>query len=146
MATTKIDVPRPIRVCDVCGGFDDHPRHVIGHAANEAPAVDQAVVKALAVHVDFTTDEGGAAIADLMDTTLQLRHMDCCASVGCPDGTCVEIHRRTPAPANSPLRGDDLLEFLTSGAVDDVPVALGIIHPPDALHVPSERLDQEGGE
>jgi hypothetical protein len=138
MATTEITVPRPKRVCDVCGGFDDHPRHVIGHTADAAPAVDQAVVKALAAHVDFATDEGAAAIADLMDTTLQLRHMDCCAAAGCPDGTCAEIHRRAPAPAGSPLRGDDLLEFLTSGTVDDVPTAL---HP---LHVGSTRLDQEG--
>jgi hypothetical protein len=57
-------------------------------------------------------------IADLLDTSIQLRHMDCCAGVGCPDGSCNVIHAMTPG--DKTLTGKDLLKHLTSGAVDNV--------------------------
>lgn len=110
---------RPGRVCDLCGGFDDHPRHVIAHSPGAvAVMADPALVQALARAVDFATPDGAAALADLMDTSVQLRHMDCCRDAGCPDGSCGEIHASTPG--KDTLRGPKLLAHLTSGAVDDI--------------------------
>jgi hypothetical protein len=77
---------RPMRVCDLCGGYDDHPRHVIvGTGAEQVPAE---VIRALASNVDVKTAEGAAALASLMDTKSQDRHMDCCRAAGCPTGDC----------------------------------------------------------
>lgn len=80
---------RPLRVCDLCGGVDDHPRDVIigTDRKGENPWSDV---------VDAPTDEtiakvvaaappGHAArlVRELMDTTSSDRHLDCCAAAGC---------------------------------------------------------------
>jgi hypothetical protein len=49
------------RPCDVCGQVDDHPRHIV-HVEEKHPITGQ-------------------------DLSL-MRHMDCCAQAGCPDGSC----------------------------------------------------------
>lgn len=108
---------RPVRVCDICGGVDDHPRHVIGLGPNDpAPAVDQAVIAKVIGNPDLSDEAKTAIVADLADTSLQLRHMDCCRDLGCPDGTC-ELIAETGA---RDLRGSKLHKHLTSGKVDSV--------------------------
>lgn len=109
---------RPQRVCDSCGQVDDHPRHVIHYAPGTAPAPDPALVARVAGNQELTQEVRDSVIADLLDTSVQLRHMDCCSGAGCPDGSCNVIHAMTPG--EEVLRGNDLLEHLTSGAVDDV--------------------------
>ena len=64
-------VERPVRFCDVCEQYDDHPRHVSGNV-----------------------ERGGT-----------IRHMDCCASVGCETCTATE-------QANGGRRGQDLIDHL----------------------------------
>lgn len=32
MADERISEDRPLRICDICGQTDDHPRHVVGLA------------------------------------------------------------------------------------------------------------------
>lgn len=98
--------PRRLRLCDVCGGLDDHPRHVTGlpgGATGGAP--DQAFLDAL--------PDGcpAYAIAELLDPTTYVRHMDCCAAQGC------SICKETEA-VHGGLRGDALLENILGGAVD----------------------------
>ena len=84
------------RICDVCGGFDDHPRHVISLAeVTSPPPVTPELVKKLALTVDLSSDGGVAALADLYDQSLMLRHPDCCRSVGCPDGSCHSLPEKT---------------------------------------------------
>lgn len=100
---TEIPLARPKRLCDVCGGYDDHPRHVIAWPLGAAPQPDQKLVAKLAAQVDFTTTEGAAVLQDFFDTTLQLRHMDCCREAGCPDGTCSIV-----TSGAEDLRGPDL--------------------------------------
>jgi hypothetical protein len=84
---TAIGGGRLVRICDLCGGVDDHPRHVIHGDPGDPP--DQAVVARLLADDGLDPDLKAALLADLYDTTLQLRHLDCCADAGCPDGTCV---------------------------------------------------------
>jgi hypothetical protein len=108
---------RPIRGCDVCGGVDDHPRHVFTGA--NAPA-NQEALKAVLDNESLASDVKSYVIAALTDTTLQERHMDCCASSGCPDGSCTAIHASTSAPADQPLVGQALLSYIESGAVDHI--------------------------
>ena len=106
----------PLRVCDICGGVDTHPRHVIGHADGDAPEVDKDILARIIENEDLASTDRAAAVADIVDRTLQLRHMDCCRSVGCPDGTCDLI----AATGAGDLRGEELREHLTSGAVDNL--------------------------
>lgn len=78
---------RPLRVCDVCGQVDDHPRvqHMFG--AN-APAVSRGIISKIAGNRDLNEEVKARALDELLDTTSALRHHDCCAAAGCPDGVC----------------------------------------------------------
>lgn len=107
---------RPKRICDGCGAIDDHPRHVVAFAPDEAPAPNAEHVKAAMNAKGLTDDEKVAVIADINDTTLQLRHMDCCRSAGCPDRSCDAI----ADTGARDLRGPALLKHLTSGEVDHI--------------------------
>lgn len=101
---------RVIKVCDLCGGVDDHPRHVIAGSTTgvyepPAPAIVEAVV------LNAPADQRERLIADLMDTSSQERHLDCCAESGtCPTGTCAEVMH-----AAGSRRGGALLKHITKG-------------------------------
>ena len=105
------DEKRPVRACDVCGQVDDHPRHVIGVAEGGVPSDDviDKIIKAGA---------SGAAIRQVMDPATTIRHMDCCAAAGCPDGSCNAIH--AAAGNDKPLTGEKLLKHLNSDAVSKI--------------------------
>lgn len=78
---------RPLRMCDSCSQVDDHPRHVHGTGAGEANTTPEALAAAL----DAVGDDKMARAAVLrhaQDSTTQMKHLDCCAMDGCPDGTC----------------------------------------------------------
>lgn len=98
---------RVLRVCDLCGGVDDHPRHVIAGTVADAfpkPSDDilQKVIEAA------PPAERGRLIGELVDTTASDRHLDCCAAAGCPTGTC------GPQVADAPGVGAAMLEHLTT--------------------------------
>lgn len=107
---------RPLRICDLCGQVDDHPRHVVAHAPGSVP-VNQPLVAQIKGTRGLSPEVKAAVIADIEDTSLELRHMDCCAQAGCPDGSCVAIRKVGNA---SKLKGMELVGFLTSGKVDGV--------------------------
>lgn len=76
---------RSLRVCDLCGGVDDHPRHsfagtVPGEAVTQAPT-QEVVDKVLDA---APADQRSALLATLYDVTTTDRHRDCCAAAGCP--------------------------------------------------------------
>lgn len=75
-----------LRVCDVCGVVDENPRHVFALAENEAPAPRQSVVETVLNDTTLSADVKAAVLGDLYDTTLEIRHVSCCAAAGCP--TC----------------------------------------------------------
>ena len=100
---------RVLKVCDVCGAVDDHPRHVIaGSVGNVFPAPDPAIVEA--VVANSPNEERSRLLADLLDTSSQERHMDCCAQVGCPTGQCTEVMH-----AAGSRRGAALLKHIQKG-------------------------------
>src|ERR1044072_811415 len=97
---------RPVRMCDECGGVDDHPRHVyatvVGDSVTDPEVADKALKNA--------GDASAAILAQIMDTSTVVRHMDCCREAGCPDGTCDQV---TAGAEDS--RGYDLVKHLTGG-------------------------------
>jgi len=104
--TKNIGGDRALRVCDLCGGVDDHPRHVIAGDTREtfaAPAED-IVQKVLE---EAPEDQRSKLVRDLFDTTSSDRHMDCCREAGCPTGDC----ERTTQGAED-KRGAALLKHL----------------------------------
>jgi len=100
--------PRQARLCDVCGGYDDHPRHVTSVAPGaEGTVPDNAFLDALPAGVS------ARAIAEVMDPSTFVRHMDCCASRGC--STCLEV-----TTATGGAHGDALTAAIESGVVNDL--------------------------
>lgn len=74
------------RLCDSCGQVDNHPRHTHGlgpDAPNPtSPEIARAALKA-------ATDETWEDLyAQVEDGRTQVKHIDCCAADGCPDGSC----------------------------------------------------------
>jgi len=95
-------------VCDVCGGFDDHPRHSMYAPGAEQAVPDPALVVRVAKTLPDDAD-GAQAMKDLMDTATIVRHMDCCRDVGCPDGSCGSV-----LDAAGGKTGDPLVKHLTA--------------------------------
>lgn len=105
---------RPLRFCDICGGLDDHPRHVT--LVTEGGVPTDEFLDAL--------PEGApvAAVAQLMDPTTVIRHMDCCAANGCP--TCAATEAHIAVKVSGDTRGQDLIDAIVDGRVlDDLEVA-----------------------
>lgn len=98
---------RALRVCDLCGGVDDHPRHVISGGGGEfAPPTDDMIAKVVALEPE--TDRP-RLLRDLLDSSSQYRHMDCCRQDGCPTGACDQSLAGTAG-----LTGAALLEHLST--------------------------------
>jgi hypothetical protein len=96
---------RAVRVCDLCGGVDDHPRHVLaGGDTDRYPAPTAEIVRK--VMRAAPAEQADRLLADLLDTGTTDRHMDCCRAAGCPTGDCDQV---------PDVRGADLLDALTKG-------------------------------
>jgi hypothetical protein len=98
---------RPLRVCDLCGGVDDHPRHSFGGPlAGVFPAPsDEMVSTVLAAAPE---GDRGRLLRELMDTGSLELHKDCCRDRGCPTGQCDEELAEV-----GDLRGLELRDALT---------------------------------
>jgi hypothetical protein len=117
---------RPQRFCDSCGGVDDAPRHVYGTADGEGLSDPAMAANAVLEHPEHAS----AIFAHIQDRATVVKHMDCCAADGCPDGTCNVIHEMAPgtsvrlgfkfAKDDGVLRNKDLLKFILDGNVDHV--------------------------
>lgn len=97
---------RPVRMCDSCGGVDDHPRHVIGYAPEDAVTAAEVGAKAIE---SAPAEHRAAIIAQVQDTTTTMKHMDCCRTDGCPDGTCYVV-----TSGAEDKRGNALVKHLTA--------------------------------
>jgi len=79
------------RVCDICGGVDDHPRHSFSGVINDNWPVDESLSGTVSANAEqafhdglVSFEEANAIICAYGDTTSTDRHIDCCASAGCP--------------------------------------------------------------
>lgn len=99
---------RLLRLCDVCGGLDDHPRDV----TNASPGVEGTVPDAAFLNA-LPENTPPRAVAELMDPTTLVRHIDCCASKGCQ--TCLRITEVTNG-----AHGDALTAAIESGVVNNL--------------------------
>lgn len=95
---------RPVRMCDSCGGVDDHPRHVFAHAPGDAPTSDEVAEKALQ---NASPENYREILRQVRDDSVSQKHMDCCAADGCPDGTCDLVRQGA-----EDKKGHDLVEHL----------------------------------
>lgn len=94
--------PRPLRFCDLCGGLDDHPRHVTDYHPDEEVAGKPDDEWLAGVDLSGAPIE---AVQQLLSGNKRVRHMDCCAAQGCP--TCLDTEAE-----NSGLRGQELIDHL----------------------------------
>lgn len=92
---------RPLRFCDVCGGLDDHPRHVTQFNPD---ADDGRPDEEWLAGIDLS-GAPVSAVERLVSGNLRERHLDCCASQGC--ATCIATEKETKA-----LRGQELIDHL----------------------------------
>lgn len=106
MSHPNIGGGRPLRACALCGGVDDHPRHVLGrtHAAEFGPPTDEIVNLALAAAPEADRPR---IMRELLAGRGLTRHIDCCRAAGCPDGSCSQV-----AAGVEDLRGGALLDHL----------------------------------
>jgi hypothetical protein len=93
---------RPLRFCDLCGGLDDHPRHV-----KQLPpeSLDGSPDAAVIASIKTAGEAPIEAIRQLYAENLQVRHMDCCAASGCETCQATEVEY-------GELRGQELIEYL----------------------------------
>lgn len=94
------DTERPLRFCDVCGGLDNHPRHILTSKNGNAVPSSEFLAS-------LPDGASAAAIAQLMDPRTTIRHHDCCAAEGCADCTATEAE-------NGGRRGQKLIDHLTA--------------------------------
>jgi hypothetical protein len=98
--------PRTLRLCDVCGKLDSHPRHVQGVPPGFPDTVPtDSFLEAL------PNGAPAKAVAELMDPSTIVRHMDCCAADGCL--ICTEV-----LAAVGGVTGAALVEALEHGNAD----------------------------
>lgn len=116
---------RPLRICQECGGVDDHPRHVQGlppgstHGAPSAKFLDS-----------LPDGTPAAAIALLLNPAQISRHHDCCAALGCV--LCAETEK-----INGGARGSKLVDKILAGSLADH-------EPPSDLTNADTALPEEG--
>jgi len=110
MAAGSIGNGRVLKVCDLCGGVDDHPRHSIA-GTRGADLPDELQIEVSDEIVNRVLDNAPVAdrprlLRELQDRASSDRHLDCCANAGCPTGTC------GPQVANAPGTGRKMLDHV----------------------------------
>jgi hypothetical protein len=89
--TANIGKGRILRVCELCGGVDDHPRQILAgtDAAKIAPRPSEEIIGR--VLENAPTSDRARLMADLMDETSATPHYDCCAASGCTHDVCHQV-------------------------------------------------------
>lgn len=104
---------RPLRVCDLCGGVDDHPRHtIVGTVAGVdlIPAPSDDIINRV---LDQAPPADRARLMrDLTDTSSTERHLDCCRTAGCPEPADSPNNCANRTGGAEDLRGARLLGHL----------------------------------
>lgn len=113
MAHGMIGDGRALRVCDACGGVDDHPRHAILGAPDQFAAPDPELVETVLANIEALGEAAaparGRLLRDLMSLATVDLHMDCCRARGCPTGACDQV-----TAGAEDARGADLLAHVAA--------------------------------
>lgn len=107
---------RILHPCDVCGGVDDHPRHILaGNDPAAYPAPTGALVRqVMAATVDLPEADADRILGELTDASTHYRHYDCCRDGQiCPNGLCAHLTKGAEAK-----RGASLLKHLADKPAD----------------------------
>ena len=96
---------RPKRLCETCLKLDDYPRHILATAAGESGVLTAEQLDSLPANTP------PAAVAQAMDPTTTIRHIECCADQGC--ALC-----RETLDAAGDARGAKLLGAIQRGVAD----------------------------
>jgi hypothetical protein len=106
MGDLVVPVEHPTRVCDACGGVDDHPRHTYGgHGSGRFQSARPEAVAAVLGNTALSDEEKALHVADLTDLSSLALHYDCCRSMGCPTGTCDVLTTGVEEQRGGELRG-----------------------------------------
>lgn len=82
---------RPYRLCDSCLAVDQDPRHNHGVGPDDQVTytdAERATALEKVAAAGNKPEHLLALMRDLEDRGTQSKHMDCCLTDGCPDGTC----------------------------------------------------------
>jgi hypothetical protein len=116
---TNIGGGRALRVCDLCGGVDDHPRHSIAGTIpglSVYPAPSDVVVNRV---LDLApVAERARLLRDLQDTSTTDRHLDCCREAGCPLPADDPSNCANRTAGAHDARGAELLEHLADQTME----------------------------
>jgi hypothetical protein len=109
--TANIGKGRILRVCDLCGGVDDHPRQIL--AGTDGQSIISRPSEDIINRVLDTAPEADRArlLADLMDESSVTVHYDCCAATDCTHDVCHQV-----VAAASGKTGKALHALLTGSA------------------------------
>lgn len=110
---------RPLRVCDLCGQVDDHPRHSIAGTVpgqgNFGPSSEEIGARVVRAVNAAPEDQRSRLLRDFYDTTTSDRHLDCCAAAGCPLPADDPLHCANRTRGAEGKTGKALLAHLTKG-------------------------------
>ena len=113
--TANIGKGRILRVCDLCGGVDDHPRNMLVGSAEQDPFPRPSEDIMNAVLKNAPVAERGRLLSELLDQTTSDRHYDCCAASGCSHEACRQIVAaaggKTGKALHAMLTGSDPVEY-----------------------------------
>lgn len=111
MSADNIGGDRILKVCDLCGGVDDHPRH-IGAQGGPGDAVAPAPTEAMVNKVLDAAPPADRArlLLSLQDLSSTEHHYDCGAQAGCR--VCQVI------AAGATGVGADMLEHVVAAQAD----------------------------
>lgn len=113
--SSNIGGGRPLRVCDLCGLVDDHPRHTIVGTVPKAAIIAAPSDDIINRVLDLAPPADRARLLrDLTDTTSTERHLDCCTAAGCPEPVDSPNNCGNRTAGAEQLRGVKLLGHLES--------------------------------
>lgn len=126
-----------LRICDHCGGVDNHPRHNIAYATGDGVTPPEVGAKAVTNATKFGERAVAVILEQINDTRMMSFHMDCCKVRGCFDGSCNVILSEASG------KGDELRSSIQEAWPDGItPTVFGDADPenpqPDGPPVPSD--------
>lgn len=121
-----------LRICDECGGVDDHPRHNIAYATGDGVTPPEVGAKALTNAGQYGEAAVAVILEQIQDTRMMSFHMDCCSARGCFDRSCDSILREVDGT------GDELRSSIQEVFPEGIEPVISSNPQPDGPPVPED--------